>query len=113
MRKNRISLNHVRDRIYAQEGDEELELRVDDDSMAMARRIKRVLDDIEKAKQDPDGMEKAAMNFAKAIFGNAQTEKLYEFYSNNPYSVMEFTSKYFTGRLSAKIVKAQRHVKVI
>lgn len=112
-RKNRITLNHVRDTIYAREGEEELKLKIDEDPMVIARRIKRVLDDIEEAKENPAKLDDAAMRFSKAVFGIEQTEELLNFYGGNTYSVMEFTSKYFTSRLSEKITKAQRHAKII
>lgn len=110
-KKCKITLNHVRDKIYASEGDEELELRIDEDAMLLAKRIKKVFDDMGKAKTDPDKLESAAIRFGKAVFGEEQTEKLLSFYSGNPFAVLEFTSKYFTGRLSEKIVRAQRHAK--
>lgn len=88
-------------------------LRIDEDAMIIARRIKRVFDDVEKAKEDPEKLGTAALRFANAVFGKEQTDKLMEFYSGNPYAVMEFTGKYFTSRLSKKITKAQRHAKVI
>ena len=112
-RGDRISLNHVRDKIYAVEGDEELELRIDEDAMMMARRIKKVLGDIDKAKENPDMIENAAVRFARAVFGVEQAEKLTAFYNGNVYAVFEFTSKYFTSRLTDKITRAQKNAKVI
>lgn len=111
--RNRITLNKVRDTVYAAEGDETLELYVDDDAMALARRIRRCLEDIEEAKLDPEKISGAAIRFSEAILGAEQTGKLIEFYHGNTLSVFEWTSKYFTARLSKKITKAQKNAKII
>ena len=110
---NRITLNHVRDTVYASEGDEELMLRVDENVMMLARRIRGALADVEKAKDDPEAIEQAARTFARAVFGAEQAEKLTNFYSGNVFAVFEFTSKYFTSRLSRKITEMQKRAKTI
>ena len=110
---NKISLNHVRDTVYAVEGDEKLKLYVDEDAMMIARRIKRTLGDIESAKEDMGKLDKAALRFARAVFGVEQTEQLLNFYHGSTYAVFEFTSKYFTQRLTDKITKAQKHAKIV
>lgn len=111
--RNRITLNRVRDKVYAAEGDETLELYVDDDAMALARRIRRCLEDIEEAKTDPEKIAVAAIRFSEAILGADQTAKLMEFYHGNALSVFEWVSKYFGARLSKKITKAQKNAKII
>lgn len=112
-KSNRITLNHVRDTVYAAEGEEELALRVDENVMMLARRIRGALNDVEQAKEDPEKIEQAARSFARAVFGAEQAEKLTAFYSGNIYAVFEFTSKYFTGRLSRKITEMQKRAKIV
>ena len=109
----RISLNHVRDTVYAAEGQDRLRLYVDDDAMALARRIRRCLEDIEEAKKDAGKIESAAVRFAEAVLGTEQTQELLEFYHGNPLAVFEWVSKYFSARLAKKITKAQKRAKVI
>ena len=51
---------------------------------------------------------KSALLFAGAMFGNAQAEKLLEFYDREPLSLINACSVYFDKRLKKLITKAQK-----
>lgn len=112
-RSNRISLNHVRDTVYAEEGSEELRLSVDDDAMAITRRIRQAMREVEAAKDEPEKVEGAAMAFAVAVFGEEQAARLLAFYHGNRLAVFEWTNRYFAGRLIKKITKVQKRAKAV
>lgn len=112
-RRNRITLNRVRDTVYFVESGEEIEMRVDEDPIAIGRKIKRSMDMIEGAKKDDSMAEAAARQFIAAVFGDEQTDRLVAFYHGNFLPAFEITSKYMSERLLKKIVKAQKNAKVV
>lgn len=109
----RISLNRVHDTITVREGNERLTLKVDKDPIAIAVELKGAQKALEGVKDDSSTVEKikAAKNLSEAIFGEKQTEKLFEFYGGDPGCVVTICGMYFEKRLSKKIIKAQKKLK--
>ena len=114
-RKHTISLNRVRDRITIAEGGDELELYVDSEpgriiaALAVANKTINAL--VQSKASDPDERMKAALDFASAIFGIKQAQKLLDFYHGDPTCLLSICSKYFNERLSKMIEKAQKKAK--
>ena len=109
-KKYELTLNRVHDTVLIREGDEKLELRVDGDPMRMvaglgqAQKKMQALDK-DSTDEETDG---AARYFAQVIFGEAQAERLVEFYHNDAGCVISVCGKYFESRLGKLITKAQK-----
>lgn len=109
-----ITLHRVRDTITVREGGEELTLKVDQDPRIMVVQIRNAQDRLNQANKPEatdEDRERAARQFSNAIFGEAQTEKLAEFYSGNYSCVVTICGIYFEKRLCKKIVAAQKKQK--
>ena len=111
----KITLNRVHDLIEVREGTEHLILRVDADAMDLVRtinslepRLNAIQDDAE-AEKEADSI---AREFCTAIFGNEQTDKIFDFYNNSGVAVLGIVGKYFSERLGKLITKAQKRAKV-
>jgi len=113
IKKTRLSLNRVRDRVEIKEGNEMLELVVDADCMRIVPLISDAREKmIQAAQYEGEGKEEkekeAALNFARVIFGTEQAEKLEKFYLNDAACIAELCGRYFTGYMARKITKAQK-----
>lgn len=106
-----LTLNHVHDRITVKEGNERITLLIDADVTDLARKCKTALSVIERAREDPEARAGAGLALSKAIFGEAQTRRLLDFYGGNEVAVLEISVKAFTMRLASQIEKAQRKAK--
>lgn len=106
-----LTLHHVHDTVTVREGDESLTLRIDEDAMILARRIMGAANDVNTSEKDGDKMQKAAMNFAIAMFGEEQANKLLDFYGGNEYAVLEICGAYFRDSLGKQITKQQKKLK--
>lgn len=111
MLRYKASLGRVHDLIEVREMNETLTLRVDADPVEIMRVIQSLGRQIENDKdtENADGFTKA---FCTAIFGEAQTAKLYEFYNNEMSCVLSICSKYFSERLGKLITKAQKRARI-
>lgn len=110
----RLSLNRVRDHIVIKEGDETLSLTVDCDPRMIVSRIRNAqekINNVIKNESSDEEREDAARAFAMAIFGEAQTDRLAQFYAWNYACVMSICGMYFEKRLCKKIVAAQKKQK--
>lgn len=109
-----VSLNMVHDTVVIREGDEKLTLTVNADSMRLVGGLSQAQKKMLELKDDtPDeDVKKAAEYFASVIFGKDQARKLFEFYAEDPASVISVCGKYFRERLAAKITKAQKRLKL-
>ena len=105
-----VSLGRVRDRVQFKEADELLVLVVDGDAARMVRALteaQKTLNSIKGGSTDEERLQ-AARQFAEAIFGKEQAEKLIQFYRNDAICVIEACGQYFGGGLAKKITVAQK-----
>ena len=112
-RKKDLSLGRVYDTISIREGSERLVLHVNNDPnrivIGMNESQKR-LKSIDKDTTDEERAEIARF-FASVIFGDEQTQKLFDFYYGDAMCVISIASKYFSERLAKKIIEAQKKAK--
>ena len=112
--KYEVTLNRVHDVVNIREGGEKLTLTVNGDAMRMvagfnkAQRKMIALNDDSSDEQ----IKEAAEYFSAVIFGKEQTEKLMQFYANDPGCVISVCGRYFRERLAGKIAKVQKKMKV-
>ena len=109
----RITLNRIHDRVRISEGDERLDLRVDDDPRRMMRGLTEAQRQMRgiTVEATPERMRDMAMLFAGTIFGADQAAQLLEFYAGDASSVIDVCGRYFSERLSKLIAKAQKRMK--
>ena len=104
-----LSLNRVHDNVRIREGDDTLHLAVDADPMRMVAGLNQAQKTLQTITSESTEEETraAATYFAGVIFGQAQAEKLLEFYHGNAACVINVCGKYFAGRLNKLITRAQ------
>lgn len=114
--RKELTLNRVRDHVTFKEGNDTLPLVVDCDANTIISRLleaKKGLDGI-TGESTAEEREAAARAFSEAIFGKEQTQKIFEFYSNDPGCVVTICGMYFgdaKNGLGKKITKVQKHTK--
>ena len=109
-----LTLNRVRDKITVKEGNEKLVLSVDSDARVIIVKIRNAQQNLVSAVKDTatdEQRETSTREFCQAIFGDAQTEKLFNFYNGDYSCVMTICGAYFEKRLRKKILKAQKKIK--
>ena len=115
MFKYAISLGRVHDRIIVREQNESLTLRVDADPHDLVKIMKRTEYDLRSLRKSED-IKKEAETISKkmclTIFGEDQTQKLFDLYNGDGLCVLNVCSKYFTDRLGRLITKAQRRARI-
>lgn len=111
-----VTLNRVHDRLVIREGNERLPLTVDGDAMRIVagleeaqKRLKMLIADGKEPEENE--MRDTAEVFAAVMFGKEQTEKLFDFYANDPACIINVCTKYFGERLSGLIAKVQKRAK--
>lgn len=112
-RKNTLTLGRVYDTIKITEGGETLTLHVNSDPsrivVGLAQAQKRLVTITEET---PDKeREEIARFFSGVIFGEEQTQKLFDFYYGESSCVVAVCGQYFAKRLSKLISKAQKKTK--
>ena len=113
-KKYEVTLNRVHDTVVVHEGDERLTLTVNGDSMRMVGGLNKANEKMKALNDDtPDEeVREAAKYFATVIFGKEQAQKLFEFYAEDPASVITVCGKYFRERLAGKITAIQKKLKL-
>ena len=113
-KKYEVTLNRIHDTVVVKEGADRLTLVVNGDAMRMFAGLNNEQKKLKELKDDsPDETVKnAAEYFAAVIFGKEQAAQLMAFYANDPYCVVTVCGRYFRERLSDKIAKAQKKMKV-
>lgn len=109
-----FTLNRIRDRITIKEGNERLQLTVDSDPNAIVTRIlsaQKAIDRVRKTEATDEERISAAKEFAEAIFGQDQADKIAVFYNHDYSCVVTICGLYFERRLCKIITKAQKKQK--
>ncbi len=107
-RPYKMTMNHVHDRVKFSEGYDSLTLLVDEEPDRMVTGLIEA-EKLMKAIETEEDAEKAGHFFASVLFGEAQAEKLFEFYHGNAACVLEVCCRYFADRLNKLITKAQKN----
>lgn len=112
-RKNTLTLDRVYDTIRITEGGETLTLHVNSDPsrivVGLAQAQKRLVTITEETPDEE--REEIARFFSGVIFGEEQTQKLFDFYYGESSCVVAVCGQYFAKRLSKLISKAQKKTK--
>lgn len=109
-RKNTLTLGRVYDTIKIAEGGATLTLHVNSDParivVGLAQAQKRLVTINEETTDEE--REEIARFFSGVIFGEEQTQKLFDFYYGEASCVVAVCGQYFAKRLSKLISKAQK-----
>lgn len=111
--KKVYSLNRVRDKITVKEGNETIQLYVDCDPNTIVHRIQKAQKTLLNIKPDSNREERiqAAKEFSVSIFGEEQTQQLFDFYHGDENCVVTICGMYFSDQkngLGKKITQAQK-----
>ena len=108
-----MTLGRVYDTITIREGGEKLVLHVNSDPNRIVVGLNEAQKRLKTIGNDTTEEEKAdiARFFASVIFGDEQTQKLFDFYYGDAMCVITISSKYFSERLAKKITEAQKKSK--
>lgn len=113
MFRYKASLNRVHDLIEVREGTEHMILRVDADPMDLVRLLNALeprMNALDSGNEkEADGI---AREFCSAIFGAAQTDKMFDFYNGSGVCVLNIVGKYFSERMWKLITKAQKRARL-
>lgn len=108
--KHTLSLNRVYDTVTISEGGKELTLHVNADAnrlvVGLAQAQKRLMTISEETTDEE--REEITRFFAGIIFGEEQTQKLFDYYYGDASCVIAICGTYFANRLSKLITKAQK-----
>ena len=109
MFKREINPYSVSDKAVFRNVDKTLTLYVRADAASMVLSLKQAQERLKEISDNSDEHERvqAARYFARAVFGEEQGDKLFDFY-NDPLAVITAVGVYFKTRLSKKITKAQK-----
>jgi hypothetical protein len=109
----KLTLNRVRDKLKVVESGEELLLTVDADAARMVAGLTKAQKELKSLTNDSTDEERTAVakNFAAAIFGGEQADKLLDFYHGDALCVVDVCGRYFAQRLSKLISKAHKRMK--
>jgi hypothetical protein len=107
-----ISTNHIRDKVAFVEGGEKLVLTVDVDPFGIIGELTGVIDDLKKLNDNssPEEIMRLCRELGVKMFGEVQTQKLFEFYGGNEKQLFSVLTRYFIERLNKKIVEAQKKI---
>lgn len=107
---NEINPFPISDLIRFRNGDKTLDLTVKGSASGMVLNLKTAQARLEEVTGESSEEERlsAAKMFAASIFGDAQAEKLIEFYDNDPVACITACGEYFDQVLKVKIIKAQK-----
>lgn len=108
-----ITLNRVRDKLTVKEGNERIDLYVDQEANKIIHALKEAQKGLIQAGESADEEDRrnASLSFSEAIFGKEQTDKLLEFYHGDFNCVLAICGLYFGNPkkgLGKKITKAQK-----
>lgn len=105
-----LSLGRVYDTVIIKEGGESLKLHVNADPSRLVvglSQAQKMLSAINEDTPD-DERRNTARFFASVIFGDEQTQKLFDYYFGDASCVIAVSGKYFAERLGKLITKQQK-----
>ena len=105
-----LSLNRVYDTVTIREGSEKLTLHVNADPTRLVVGLTQAQKQLSTITQETTEEEKEEVSrfFSNVIFGEEQTQKLFDYDYGDPACVIAVCGKYFADRLSKLITKAQK-----
>ena len=108
--KNTLSLGRVYDKVTFNENGEKMVLHVNADPARIVIGLSEAQKHLVTITADTpdDEREKIARLFATVIFGEEQTQKLFDYYFGDPSCVVSACALYFSKRLSKLIAEAQK-----
>lgn len=108
-----LSLGRIYDTVKITEGGVTMKLHVNADPNRIVIGLNEAQKRLTSIDENTTDEEKAdiARFFASVIFGDEQTQKLFDFYYGDPMCVISIASKYFAERLGKIILKAQKKSK--
>ena len=113
MFKNReITLNRVYDTIAVREGNTKHILHVNGDASRMSVGLLQAQKRLQTINENTTDAEREEITryFSDIIFGEEQTQKLFDYYYGDASCVIAVCGKYFAQRLSKLITKAQKKI---
>ena len=108
--KNVINPFPITDRATFQNMDKKITLTVRRETTGLIRDLKAITQRLQSVNDDtPEAEQKEiALAFGKCIFGDAQAQRLMDFYGGDPLAVITACGIYFREDLSKIITKAQK-----
>lgn len=111
-----FSLNRVRDHVTFREGNESISLYVDSDANTIVRRMQQAQEELQKINGESTQADRrrVAVQLSQAMFGEEQTDRLFEFYHDDENCVVTICGIYFAdpkNGLGKKITAAQKKLK--
>ena len=108
--KNTLSLGRVYDTITISENGSKLQLHVNADPSRLVVGLSQAQKRLQTINEETTEEERADISrfFSTVIFGEEQTESLFNFYYGDPSCVVAVCGKYFADRLGKLITKAQK-----
>lgn len=115
-RRNEISLNRVHHTVTINENGEKLKLTISADPMRLVAGLtkaqKKLTETVNGENPTDEDVRDAARFFSNVLFGQEQTEKLFDFYAGDSACVINICGQVFRDQLAAKISKAQKKMKL-
>lgn len=111
--KKEYTLNRVRDHVTFKEGNDTISLYVDCDPGTIVYRIQKAQKTLTEIKPESTREDRirAAREFSSSLFGEEQTQQLFDFYHGDENCVVTICGMYFgdpRNGLGKKITKAQK-----
>lgn len=108
--KKSLTLNRVYDTVVIKEGDQRLTLHVNADASRMVVGLSQAQKRLQTISEETTEEERKEISryFSSIIFGEEQTEKLFDYYYGDASCVIAICGQYFADRLGKLITKAQK-----
>lgn len=105
-----LTTNRVKDKVAFVEGSDRLVLTVDVDPLGIIDEMQRIIADLKALSDDStdDDYLRIAKSMAGHMFGDKQTEQLWDFYDHNPKQFFNIVSRYYIERLNGLVVEKQK-----
>lgn len=109
-KRNEITLNRVYDTVSVREGGNKLTLHVNADANRLVVGLSQAQKRLQTITEETTDEERKniALYFSNVIFGEEQTQALFDYYYGDASCVISVCGKYFANRLGKLITKAQK-----